>query len=72
MLTYLIRGINVVLLLPWECWPPIQEGRGNRSRKQGSEGCGYDGESSLGQLNFLLEYRKYMGLGSLGTNPNLH
>lgn len=28
--------------------------------------------TSVGQLNFLLEYRKYMGLGSLGANPNLH
>lgn len=48
MLTYLLSGINVVLLLPWECWPPIQEGKGSRSRKPGSEGCGYDGDSSLG------------------------
>ena len=26
----------------------------------------------MNQLNFIPEYRKYIGLGSLGTNPNLH
>lgn len=28
--------------------------------------------TSLNQLNIIPEYRKYIALGSLGPNPNLH
>ena len=28
--------------------------------------------TSVNQLSFIPEYRKYIGLGTLGTNPNLH
>lgn len=28
--------------------------------------------TSVNQLHFTPEYREYVGLGSLGTNPNLH
>ena len=26
----------------------------------------------INQLSFIPEYKEYIGLGSLGTNPNLH
>lgn len=53
----------------------VHDGGGCRSREQGLEGCGYDRDStweltSVNQLNFIPVYRKYRGLGILGTNPN--
>lgn len=29
-------------------------------------------QTSMNQLNVFPEYKKYIGLGSLGINPNLH
>ena len=28
--------------------------------------------TSINQLDIIPEYKEYIGLGSLGTNPNLH
>lgn len=56
----------------------VHEGGGSRIREQGSNGCQDNQEAafqemtSMNRLNFILEYREYIGLGCLGTNPNLH
>lgn len=47
----------------------------SRSMEQDLDGYGYDGDSppgmsSVNELNFNPEYRKYIGLRSLGTNPD--
>lgn len=41
----------------------------------GRDVCGYDGDSPMGDdldesVHFILEYREYIGFGSLETNPN--
>ena len=53
------------------------QGWRERKWRTGLDGCGYGGDSlqertSVNQLNFLPEDRGYIGLGSLGTSPNLH
>lgn len=45
--------------------------------EQDLDGYGCDRDSPLGmcsvnELNFITEYRKYIGLGILGTNPDFH
>lgn len=53
-----------------------QWGQRDQGRGQGSDSCGCNGDrpqemTSARQLNFILGYRKYTGLGSLGTSPTL-
>lgn len=53
----------------------VHESGGSRSRQQGSGDCIMEitfwEVTSLNQPDIIPEYRKYIGLGSLGPNPNL-
>lgn len=53
----------------------VHEDEGSRSRKQGSDGCWCDRDSSIGEdfgksvlQNFTPDYKKHIGLGGLGTS----